>query len=152
MKDKQNTEGVHLWLVLWKAYDAVYATAAKSIKSLDMCITDFGILDILLHKGPTNINVLGDKLSLASGSATAAIDRLEKRGLVERVPSPTDRRVKTVELTSAGRQLIKQAFKMHSRHMEQTAEPLSETERITLIKLLKKLGRNAEAVSLSVTL
>ena len=149
MKDTKNTEGVHLWLVLWKAYDAVYANAVQSIESLDMCITDFGILDVLLHKGPANINVLGEKLSLASGSATAAIDRLEKRGLVERVASQTDRRVKSVELTTEGRQLIKQAFKSHSRHMEQTAEPLTETERSTLVKLLKKLGRNAEAMRLS---
>ncbi len=138
-----NIDGVHVWLVLWKAYDAVYAHASRSIESLNMCLTDFGILELLLHKGPASINALGEKLSLASGSATAAIDRLERRGLAQRVASPTDRRVKVVELTAAGKQLIKQAFEQHSQDLEQAAAPLSARERTTLLNLLKKLGRSA---------
>ena len=138
--------GTHIWLVLWKAYDSIEAHAMRSIESLDMCISDFGILEYLLNKGAANINVIGQKLSLASGSITAAVDRLEQRGLVQRVASATDRRAKLVELTSQGRALIKKAFKKHSIDMEDAVGGLSRTEREELLKLLKKLGKSAVAL------
>ncbi|HEY9790925.1 MAG TPA: MarR family transcriptional regulator [Candidatus Obscuribacterales bacterium] len=140
-----NIEGVHVWLVLWKAYDALHAHAMESIESLDMCVSDFGILELLLHKGPAPINVLGQKLSLASGSITAAIDRLEARKLVVRTPSPTDRRAKVVELTREGRKLIEKAFGTHSQHMESVLAGLTKAERVELTALLKKLGKFAVA-------
>lgn len=138
-----DTSGIHVWLVLWKAFDVLEAHAMRSIESVDMCITDFGILELLMHKGPVNINVLGEKLSLASGSTTAAVDRLEKRNLVRRVASESDRRAKYVELTKQGDKLISSAFEKHKDDMERVASVLTRTERIELLKLLKKLGKSA---------
>lgn len=142
-KEKLNQDGVHVWLIVWKAYDALKEHAMKSIESLDMCVTDFGILELLLHKGPANINVLGDKLSLASGSITAAIDRLEQRQYLKRTPSPIDRRAKVIELTKKGRQLIQQSFDTHSIHMESAVDGLTKKEREQLLELLKKVGKSA---------
>jgi MarR family 2-MHQ and catechol resistance regulon transcriptional repressor len=139
-----DNSGTHVWLVLWKAYDALHAHAMQSIESLDMCITDFAILELLLHKGPTSINALGEKMSLASGSSTAAIDRLERRGLVNRTPSATDRRIKIVELTKEGKQLIQKAFDTHSDHMEFAVDGLTKAERTQLLVLMRKLGKSAE--------
>jgi MarR family transcriptional regulator, 2-MHQ and catechol-resistance regulon repressor len=142
---QQKTDGTHMWLVLWKTYDVLHKHAMQSISTLQMCVTDFGILELLLHKGPNTINVIGEKLSLASGSVTAAIDRLEKRALVQRVPSSTDRRAKHVELTPDGRILIESAFEEHSSHMNLATNGLSEEEIDQLTVLLKKLGHSAQA-------
>lgn len=139
------SDGTHLWLVVWKTYDALHKQATRSIDSLDMCVTDFGILELLLHKGPRTINHIGEKVSLASGSVTAAIDRLEKRGLLERIPSPTDRRAKLVKLTETGRSLISAAFEVHTRHMNEATAVLTPGETSTLIDLLKKVGKYAAA-------
>lgn len=136
--------GTHVWLVLWKSYDALHRQAMMSISSLDMCVTDFGILELLLHKGPHTINAIGDKLSLASASITAAIDRLERRNLLKRTPSKTDRRAKVVELTTEGAELINTAFATHKVHMNSVAEVLTIEERETLLLLLKKLGKHAQ--------
>lgn len=138
--------GVHIWLILWKAYEAVNSCAMQSISSLDMCLSDFGILEILLNKGPLPINDVGRKLSLTSGAITAAVDRLEKRNLVERSLSATDRRARIVSLTKSGNKLITGAFNKHSEHMEDVFRSLTDRERQTLLSLLKKVGKEAESL------
>lgn len=137
------TSGIHLWLILWKAYDACRAHAVRSIESLGLCYSDFAVLECLLHKGPLPVNTIGQKISLTSGSITTAVDRLEERGLVERKDSKTDRRARIVCLTQDGKKLIKIHFEKHERDMEEIAESLSLAERKTLTNLLKKFGMAA---------
>src|SRR6266496_4265950 len=97
--------GVHVFLVLWKAARAVQAYAEKSVSALEMCGSDFAVLEALLHKGPLPVNEIGKKVLLTSGSITVAVDRLETKGLVERRAHGTDRRARIVHLTRAGRKL-----------------------------------------------
>src|SRR2546430_13116923 len=84
--------GVHVFLVLWKAARAVEAYAEKSVVELELCGSDFAVLEALLHKGPLPVNEIGRKVLLTSGSITVAVDRLETKKLVERRSSGTDRR------------------------------------------------------------
>ena len=136
--------GVHVFLVLWKAARAVEAYAQNSVSGLEMCGSDFAVLEALLHKGPLPINEIGRKVLLTSGSITVAVDRLESKSLVERRASGTDRRAKIVHLTKDGRELIARSYAEHAADMEQLASAsLSKTERETLIRLLKKIGYEA---------
>jgi MarR family 2-MHQ and catechol resistance regulon transcriptional repressor len=147
-KDKEyspNAKGVHAWLVLWKTYHTVEAHAVRSIESLSICPSDFGVLEVLLHKGPMPINTIGKKVLLTSGSITTLVDRLEKRGFVERFDDISDRRIRLVRLTQTGRTVITEAFARHQEHLDQAVSDLSQGELSTLIELLKKLGHGAEA-------
>jgi MarR family 2-MHQ and catechol resistance regulon transcriptional repressor len=136
--------GVHLFLVLWKAARAVESYAEKSITDLEMCGSDFAVLEALLHKGPLPVNEIGKKILLTSGSITVAVDRLEKRGLVERRAHGTDRRARIVHLTLEGRKLITRIYGEHAGDMEKlAAASLTKAERKTLISLLKKIGYKA---------
>src|SRR5712691_9032613 len=140
--------GVHVFLVLWKAARAVHGYAEKSIADLEMCGSDFAVLEALLHKGPLPVNEIGKKILLTSGSITVAVDRLEKRGLVERRAHGTDRRARIVHLTREGRKLITRAYAQHAADLERLASAsLTVTERATLIRLLKKIGYEAAAQS-----
>jgi MarR family 2-MHQ and catechol resistance regulon transcriptional repressor len=140
--------GVHVWLVLWKAAQAVEAYAKKSIEHSELCGSDFAVLEALLHKGPLPVNEIGRKVLLTSGSITVAIDRLEAKGLVERRASGTDRRARIVHLTKEGGKLIRRAYSGHAADMERlSAASLTTQERRTLIRLLKKIGYEAAAVS-----
>jgi MarR family 2-MHQ and catechol resistance regulon transcriptional repressor len=133
--------GVHVFLVLWKAARAVEAYAEKSISELEMCGSDFAVLEALLHKGPLPVNEIGRKVLLTSGSITVAVDRLETRGLVERRPSDADRRARIVHLTREGKKLITRVYADHAAGMERLASAsLTRAERDTLISLLKKMG------------
>lgn len=136
--------GIHLWLVLWKAYDAIRAYALADIQSLGIGLTDFAILEFLLHKGPAAVNTIGERIRLTSGSISIAIDRLEAKGLVERRAHEEDRRARIVHLTPGGRKLIRCAFTAHAQAMETVAGVLSSRERREAIELLKRLGKAAE--------
>jgi MarR family transcriptional regulator, 2-MHQ and catechol-resistance regulon repressor len=136
--------GVHVFLVLWKASRAAQAYAEKSILDLEIGASDFAVLEALLHKGPLPVNEIGKKVLLTSGSITVGVDRLEKKGLVERKAHGTDRRARIVHLTKTGRKLITSAYAEHAADMEKlAASSLTATERNTLIHLLKKIGYKA---------
>jgi MarR family 2-MHQ and catechol resistance regulon transcriptional repressor len=137
--------GIHLWLIIWRAYESLRAHAEHDIHSHGLGFSDFAVLEVLLHKGPTPINTIGGLVHLTSGSITAAVDRLAAKGLVERCAHRTDRRARVVSLTTAGRNLIAEAFAGHERAMEDAAAGLSPEERKAAARLLKKLGLSAKA-------
>ena len=139
--------GVHLWLLLWKATKALEAHARRSVQRTGLCLSDFGALEALLHTGPLPVNALRQKVLISSGSMTAAVDRLERSGLVERAVTPTDRRSRIVHLTAKGSKLISELFREHAREMEAAFSCLTPTERNTLAGLLRKAGRAAEESS-----
>src|SRR6266446_1364583 len=148
LKSLTGGSGVHVFLVLWKAARAVQAYAEKSISELEMCDSDFAVLEALLHKGPLPVNEIGKKVLLTSGSITVAVDRLETKRLVERRAHGTDRRARIVHLTKEGRKLIARAYARHAADMERLASAsLSRADRKTLIGLLKKFGYKAAAAS-----
>jgi len=147
-KDKSESltggSGVHVFLVLWKAARAVEAYAGNSISQLEMCGSDFAVLEALLHKGPLPVNEIGKKVLLTSGSITTAVDRLETKGLVERRAHGTDRRARIVHLTREGKKLITRIYAEHAADMERLAAvSLTKADRKTLISLLKKIGYQA---------
>ena len=137
--------GIHTWLVLMKAHRTLKRHAERSIEAADMCLSDFAILEALLHKGPQSVRDLGRRIELTSGSMTTAIDRLEARGLVTRSDHPTDRRTWVIHLTADGKALISKVFAGHEQAMERAMRGLSKAERATLTDLLKRLGTTADA-------
>ena len=143
MASRTNPTGTHLWLVLMKAHQALHDRAMHSISRTSLCFSDFAVLEALLHKGPLPVNTVGAKVALTSGSSTAAIDRLEKKGLVRRASDATDRRARIVHLTDKGRILIEAAFRKHAADIETVTASLSAQEKKSLLGLLKKLGKSA---------
>ena len=109
-----------------------------------MCLSDFAILEALLHKGAQPVRELARRIDLTSGSMTTAIDRLETRQLVTRADHATDRRAWVIHLTPKGEALIAKVFAGHQEAMERAMRGLSKTERATLTDLLKRLGTTAD--------
>ena len=130
----------HVWLVLWKAAHAIERNASRSVSALGLGHSDFAVLEVLLHKGPQPVNIIGKKVLLTSGSITAAVDRLESRKLLRRTADPKDGRSRIVQLTEKGRHLIARAFQKHALDMEETMAVLRSGERVELARLLKKVG------------
>ena len=137
--------GIHLWLVLWKAYESVRRHAVRHIRSLGLGFSDFAVLETLLHKGPTPVNTIGGLVHLTSGSITAAVDRLEAKALVQRCSHTSDRRSRVVHLTGSGQKLIECAFAAHAAALEEATAGLTPEERGQAVMLLKKLGLAAHS-------
>ena len=142
-KRTSDVSGTHLWLVMMKAHRVLGRLATQSIESLEVCLSDFGIMELLLHKGPQPVNEIGRRIELTSGAITTAVDRLESRGLVTREAHESDRRARIVRLTARGEEEAAKVFAGHKTAMDLAASGLSKTERATLIQLLKKLGTSA---------
>lgn len=143
-KLEPKTQGVHLWLLLSKATRTLELYAQRSVAALGMCLSDFAVLEALLHKGPLPVNSLGKKVLLTSGSITTAVDRLEQRGLVERKNDANDRRARIVHLTKEGTRVIRELFTEHEKDLERAVSFLSRAEIEALADGLRKLGRGAE--------
>src|SRR5437899_749234 len=140
----QGTE--HVWLVMMKAMRALTRYAAAGIEETGLGLSDFGVLEALLHKGPLPVNTIGPMVDLTPGSISIAVDRLFAKGLVTRVESTEDRRVRIIALTPRGRDLIVPAFRKHSGQMRRVFSELSAEELRRLELALKKVGKRAAAL------
>lgn len=144
------TQGIqdpdHVWLVMIKAMRALTRYAAAGIEDTGLGDSDFRVLEVLLHKGPLPVNTIGPIVDLTPGSISIAVDRLVGKGLVSRVESAEDRRVRIVALTLRGKELIVPAFRKHAGQMRRVFSELSPQELGGLEAALKKIGKRAAAL------
>jgi MarR family 2-MHQ and catechol resistance regulon transcriptional repressor len=136
----------HVWRVMMKAMRALTRYATADIEETGLGLSDFGVLELLLHKGPLPVNTIGPMVDLTPGSISIAVDRLVAKGLVSRVESAEDRRVRIVALTPHGKDLIVSTFRKHSGQMRRVFSELSSEELRGLEVMLKKVGKRAAAL------
>lgn len=121
------------------------ARANAALKPLGLHYTDLDVMATLRRSGkpyrltPTQLR---DSVLITSGAMTACLDRLEGNGLIARVASPSDRRSSAAELTPSGRKLIDKAIVVRFREAADAVLGLSDSERVRLAALLKKLGHS----------
>src|SRR5260370_22895620 len=89
----------HVWLVMMKAMRALTRYAAAGIEDTGLGLSDFRVLEALLHNGPLPVHTIGPIVDLTPGSISIAVDRLFAKGLVTSVESTEDRRVRIIALT-----------------------------------------------------
>lgn len=135
-----------LFIVINRALEAIRKKATNDVKQYGLNLTEFGVLELLYHKGPQPIQVIGKKVLLASSSITYVIDKLEEKELIVRESCPRDRRVIHVRLTEAGEKLIRDIFPKHRRMIAEMFSSLDEDEKKEAIRLLKKIGMNVESM------
>ena len=133
----------HVWLVMIKAMHALTRYATAGIEGTGLGNSDFRVLEVLLHKGPLPVNTIGPIVNLTPGSISIAVERLVEKGLVSRVESAEDRRVRMVALTRAGNNLIVAAFQKHAAQMRRVFSELSAEELRDFEMALKRIGKRA---------
>jgi MarR family 2-MHQ and catechol resistance regulon transcriptional repressor len=129
-----------------KAMRALTKYATAGIAETGLGLSDFGVLELLLHNGPLPVNTIGPMVDLTPGSISIAVDRLVAKGLVSRVESSEDRRVRIVALTPHGKDLILSAFRKHSGQVKRVFSELNAEELRGLEVTLKKVGKRAAAL------
>lgn len=143
-KDTTSSDAVdtalRLWIVLARAYGAVSEQAELDIARNGLTGMEFGILEVLHHKGPLLLGEIQRKVLVTSGGITYLVDKLEAKGLVERQECPEDRRARYAALTPAGATLIRKIFPAHAKVMTKVLSGLDPQEQISATKLLRKLG------------
>jgi MarR family 2-MHQ and catechol resistance regulon transcriptional repressor len=107
---------------------------------------EFGILETLYHRGPILLGDLQRRVLVSSGGVSYLVDRLEKKGLVERRDYPEDRRTRLAALTPAGEELIARIFPEHARAIQHALHAIDPEVKQAAVALLRTIGRAAAAV------
>jgi MarR family transcriptional regulator, 2-MHQ and catechol-resistance regulon repressor len=144
MERGKTPEAIHTLSIMLKALRAIRNLALPPILKEGLGDSDFRVLDVLLDKGPMPVNALGPQVDLNPGSVSVAVDRLYKKGLVSRVESESDRRVRTVSLTEKGRRVFVPIFRQHAALIKRAFQDVSPEEQRQLEEVLKRIGRRAE--------
>jgi MarR family transcriptional regulator, 2-MHQ and catechol-resistance regulon repressor len=140
------SDALDAYVKLLRANRAVLAHVEPRVAEAGLTMTQFGVLEAILHLGPLGQRDLSQKVLTSPGNMTDLIDKLEDRGLVRRVRQKADRRAVRVELTVKGRALIEPLFAAHGHDIDAAMAGLDAAELRQLGVLLRKLGLAAEGV------
>lgn len=141
---KKEEQTLNAFIKLMRATESINNRLNRQLAEQDLTVSQFGVLEALLHLGPLNQKALGEKLLKSGGNITLVIDNLEKSGWVERQRDPEDRRSMLIHLTEAGEKLIRSYFPKHLKHIMKEFEPLTSKELEKLAEMCKKIGRKEE--------
>ncbi len=127
------------WLHLMRISHRVLHTAATKLNGWGLSIAQFDVLaQIGAAPGISQLD-LAQRLFVTQGNVTQLLDKMEARGLIQRVP---EGRSKRLYLTAAGRQLFNEVVPLHEDFIAERFDALSHDEQRQLLRLLAKLDRN----------
>ncbi len=132
---------LRVWLRLLTCTNLLDNEVRTRLKTTaDTTLPRFDILAQLeRHDGPMSMGELSRRLMVSNGNVTGLIDRLAREGLVDRTPSPEDRRVQMVGLTDEGSRVFAKIAEDHRGWVGGMMAGLSADEMTTLYDLLARL-------------
>lgn len=139
LPDKQRN-ALNVFVKLMRATNKTTGRIHKHLKDDNLTVSQFGVLEALYHLGPLSQSELGDKILKSNANLTTVVDSLEKKALVERERASEDRRRVKVKLTDSGEELISRVFPRHAQVVTKELAFLSEQDKDTLEKLLRKFN------------
>lgn len=144
-KDQERT--LKLFVVLSRASKVIAEESHKLIDKHGLNPTEFGVLELLYHRGRQPIQKIGQKILLRSGSMTYVVNKLEERGYLERVFCTKDKRITYISITEEGAKLIERIFPKHAEQIESLMSGLTVEEQELAIDLVRKLGLSVKNLS-----
>jgi len=112
----------------------------RPLAEAGLTISQFGVLEALLHLGPMPQGALARKILKSPANLTTVLDNLARRDLIRRRRDVGDRRIVLVQLTDAGEALVASLFPEHARRVAQAFEALDPAQLDTLGRLCRELG------------
>jgi DNA-binding MarR family transcriptional regulator len=109
------------------------------IRQLGLTTSQFDVIATLGNTKGFNFKELGEKTLITKGTLTGVIDRLEKKGLVQRQMDQQDRRVFQVVLTKQGEEIFEKVFPQHISYFKQRFQSLTTEEHQEILTALRKL-------------
>jgi len=132
---------LNLYVKLMRASNRTSSDIHRHLAEDQLTHSQFAVLEALYHLGPLSSGELGQKILKSNANLTTVVDSLEKKKLVQRQRTASDRRRVVVTLTAAGELLNARVFPRHAEIIEREMQVLDAKEQLQLAGLLKKLGR-----------
>lgn len=111
---------------------------------MGLTVSQFDVIATLGNTQGMSCREIGEKTLMVKGTLTGVLDRLEKKGLLNRQEHPEDKRSFLISLTPKGQNLFGAVFPAHLRHLETAFDPLGEKGLLELERQLKTLRRALE--------
>lgn len=131
------------WIKLSRAHNTVSTIMRQNAEGQGMTISQFGVLETLLHLGPLPVKEIGKKLLMTPANLVTVVDNLVKQDLARRAASEQDRRSTIIHLTAKGEDRIQTAFNFHLQQLVKTFSSLDDEQLKTLSSQAKVLGLTA---------
>lgn len=142
MKQKQlpdnQRQALALYVKLMRATNQLTHRVHEHLKEDNLTVSQFGVLEALLHLGPLSQSELGEKILRSNANLTTVVDSLEKKDLVQRERAEDDRRKIHVHLTDQGEDLILRVFPRHAKIVASELSFLQRDDQEQLQNLLKR--------------
>lgn len=128
-----------LVIAMARTYNDLFFQIEKNIQEFGLNISEFGVLEMLYHKGDQPVQKVAEKILVTSGTITYVINKLEKKELVVRRKCDKDKRVYYVSLTEKGNDFIANIFPKHRDFIDNLFKDLNEDDKKQLLESLIQL-------------
>jgi MarR family 2-MHQ and catechol resistance regulon transcriptional repressor len=139
--DKEIDKIFRCWIEITRIYMRVRAEESLYFEKFDLTIHQFGVLELLFHRGSSTIGAITKLILSTPGNITVVIKNLEKKGYIELSQDKKDKRIKVVSITKIGRELIESLFPQHIENMREIFSGISLEEIEILAIMLRKLDK-----------
>jgi MarR family 2-MHQ and catechol resistance regulon transcriptional repressor len=138
-----------LVLNFFHTYDQLHQIISRYMTEYGLSRSSLNILMLLRHGSDEGMQLhdLGELLLVSRANITGLMDHLEDKGYVKRLVDPQDRRARHARITQKGEALLDEFMPVHYRNLKGLLHGLSESERETLVELLKKVRSSMSAHS-----
>lgn len=144
---QRQPDDVEVWRGIADNWKRVQRSVEKSLVSLDLTGAELRILRVLSEQGSSPLNRFCHETMLSPPSITGIVDKLEERGLVERVRSVEDRREVLIAITAKGNQTYVKGMELYRQLVEKALSALKADEVDELVSLLKKLADASDSAA-----
>jgi MarR family 2-MHQ and catechol resistance regulon transcriptional repressor len=126
--------------ILFRATHRFETLIKQDVQQYGLNATEFGVLEVLYHKGPLSIQVIKDKILIASSSMSYVVEQLMDKALILRQQNQQDKRFSVLELSPQGQSLMNEVYPLHAQSLRHILNKLSADEEKSLQDLLKRIG------------
>ncbi|MDB1933846.1 MULTISPECIES: MarR family winged helix-turn-helix transcriptional regulator [Clostridium] len=130
-----------LVIAMARTYNDMFFEIEKNVQEFGLNISEFGVLEMLYHKGDQPVQKVAEKILVTSGTITYVINKLEKKELVVRRKCEKDKRIFYVSLTEKGREFISDIFPKHKEFLDNLFIELNEDTKRELVDNLIQLRK-----------
>jgi DNA-binding MarR family transcriptional regulator len=119
----------------------VFQDLIKTLEPIDIRPAQYSVLVVIGANAGLSQAELADTLGIERARLVRMLDKLEKRGLTRRLPSPRDRRSHALQLTPDGQKLLKRAKTLAATHEARLAERLGQGPWKAMLECLREFAR-----------
>ncbi|WP_291647632.1 MarR family transcriptional regulator [Clostridium sp.] len=130
-----------LVIAMARTYNDMFFEIEKNVQEFGLNISEFGVLEMLYHKGDQPVQKVAEKILVTSGTITYVINKLEKKKLVVRRKCEKDKRIFYVSLTEEGKEFISYIFPKHKEFLDDLFSELNEESKKDLVDKLIQLRK-----------